>query len=239
MSRSNQVVYIWSDPHAPCIHRDHLAFAKEIKKKYGPFDKVICVGDEVDNHAISFHYDTRDPDLYAHGDELALAIDNLRPYYSVFKEVDLLDSNHGSLVYRRGMASGLSRRVLRDPGEVLEAPKGWKWHQHLLLPIRGGKKLYAHHGMKKNGLALAKDMGCCVVQGHFHTIFSIEYTSSPANLNFSMQVGCSFDDHHRAFRYNKLTKNRPIVGDGIIINGLPKLLPMVLDSKHRWTGEVP
>ena len=39
--------------------------------------------------------------------------------------------------------------------------------------------------------------------------------------------------------YNKLQKARPIMGHGIIINGQPRLLPMVLNKKHRWIGVVP
>jgi hypothetical protein len=54
-----------------------------------------------------------------------------------------------------------------------------------------------------------------------------------------MQVGCLIDRKALAFAYDKLNLNRPIIGCGMIEKGQPKLLPMILDAKHRWTGFVP
>ena len=42
-----------------------------------------------------------------------------------------------------------------------------------------------------------------------------------------------------AFNYAKNFKTRFIVGCGIIINGIPKLLPMILNDKGRWIKELP
>ena len=41
-----------------------------------------------------------------------------------------------------------------------------------------------------------------------------------------------------AFAYAKNFKTRFILGCGIIINGIPKLLPMVLDNKGKWIGKI-
>ena len=87
-------------------------------------------------------------------------------------------------------------------------------------------------------MKLAQQMGCNVVQGHYHTEFNIAYASSPNQLYWSMQVGCSIDDKSLAFHYNKTTAIRPIIGHGMIIDGIPRLLPMILDKKGRWIGEV-
>ena len=82
-------------------------------------------------------------------------------------------------------------------------------------------------------------MGMSVVQGHYHSIFKIDYWANPNDLFFGMQVGCSIDDKSRAFAYNKNTAKRPIVGHGLIWNGLPHLLPMILNKKGRWNGQIP
>ena len=235
MSRIYHDLLVMSDSHNPYEHPDTVPFYQEVKRKYKP-DGVVHVGDEVDQHAMSFH--DSDPDLPSAGDELELAIKSLQPIYRLFPEVMLVDSNHGSMVYRKGKHHGIARKYLRDYGDILEAPPGWTWQNKLLLQVPGNL-VYVCHGIRKNGLRLAEKMGCHVVQGHYHTEFNVQYTSSPANLLWSMQVGCTIDDEAVAFHYNKTTDLRPIIGCGIVINGLPKLLPMVLDVDGKWTGEVP
>jgi hypothetical protein len=53
-----------------------------------------------------------------------------------------------------------------------------------------------------------------------------------------MQVGCLIHQKSMAFDYAKNFKSRFIVGCGIIINGQPKLMPMVLKENGRWNGHV-
>jgi hypothetical protein len=222
--------------HIPYHHPDTIRFLKAIKKKYKP-TRVICVGDEVDKHAMSFH--DSDPDLPSAGDELNEAIKYLKQLYKVFPRVDLVDSNHGSMVYRKGKHHGIPRKYLKSYNEILEAPKLWKWHNTLTLSLPNKQKLFVCHGMKKNGVKLAESMGMNVLQGHYHTEFNIQFSSSPSQLIWSLQIGCSIDDNSLAFHYNKITPGRPIIGHGIIINGIPKLLPMILDKTGKWIGVVP
>ena len=231
----NSSIFIISDMHIPYHHPDMIAFFTEVKNTYNP-TRVICVGDEVDKHAMSFH--DSDPDLPSAGDELQLAIDYLQDVYELFPEVDLVDSNHGSMVYRKSKAHGIPRKYLRDYGEILEAPSGWKWHNDLMVKLPTGQDMFVTHGVKKNGLQLAKEMGMCCVQGHYHTDFAIQYASSPSQLYWSMQVGCLIDDKSLAFHYNKTTSIRPIIGCGMVIDGHAMLLPLVKDKRGRWIGEL-
>jgi len=221
--------------HIPYHHRDLIPFLTAIKKKYEPA-MVVCVGDEVDKHSMSFH--DSDPDLPSAGDELKIAIKVLQRIYKLFPEVSLVDSNHGSMVYRKGKHHGIPRKYLRDYGEVLEAPSGWVWHNDLVISLPNRQKLYVCHGMSKNGLKLASSLGMCTVQGHYHSEFNINYGSSPSQLYWSMMSGCLIDDNALAFHYNKVTPARPIIGLGIIINGQPKLIPMVLDTNGRWNKKI-
>lgn len=222
--------------HVPYHHPDTIKFLKAIKKKYKP-TKVVCLGDEVDKHAMSFH--DSDPDLPSAGDELQIAIEHLKALYKLFPKVDLVDSNHGSMHYRKGKHHGIPRKYLRSYREILEAPKGWRWHNTLKLNLPNKQQVFFCHGMQKNGQKLAESMGMNVVQGHFHTEFNIKYSSSPSQLMWSMQVGCSIDDDSLAFAYNKVTPARPIIGHGIIIDSIPKLLPMILNKQGKWNGVVP
>ena len=231
----NDRILILSDIHAPYNHPDTVAFLAAVKEKYKP-TRVLCVGDEVDKHAMSFH--TSDPDLMSAGDELEAAIKVLKQIYKLFPEVDVVDSNHGSMHYRKGKHHGIPRKYLRDYNEILEAPKGWKWHHTLIVNLPNKQELFMCHGMKKNGIKLAESMGMNVVQGHYHSDFNINYTSSPSQLIWSMMVGCLIDDHSLAFHYNKVTPSRPIIGVGVVINGHPQLIPMIKNKKGRWIGKL-
>lgn len=228
-------VLIISDQHFPYNHPDIIAFLSAIKKKYRP-DKVINIGDEVDWHSISFH--NHDPDLLSPSDELKTAINRLKPLYKMFPKMDLLESNHGSLVYRKGKVNGLPRHVFRSYRDILGAPKDWRWHFDLTIKLSDGTLCYFHHGKSSNGLKLSQAMGMNVCQGHFHSSFNIQYWANPLGLYWSMQVGCLIDDDSMAFSYNKTTLGRPLIGVGIIIKGQPKLIPMILNKKGRWIKEI-
>ena len=150
----------------------------------------------------------------------------------------LVHSNHGSMLYRRSKTHGIPNYMLKDYNEVIGVGNGWKWYADYKHTMNNGQTVFMTHGMKKNGLALAKEMGMCVIQGHYHTDFNIAYTSNPMALNWSMMCGCLIDDDSRAYAYNKVNSARVILGCGIIINGQPKLIPMVLERGGGWNGQV-
>lgn len=231
----NSRILIISDQHFPYNHPDIIAFLKALKKEY-KFDRVINIGDEVDYHAINFH--EHNPDLLSPGDELQTAINRLRPLYRLFPKMDIIESNHGSLVYRKGITMGLPKHVFKSYRDILEAPRGWNWHFDLTLKMSDGKFCYFHHGKSANGIKLSQSMGMSVVQGHFHEKFCIEYWGNPLGLYWSMQVGCLVEDSTLAFNYNKTNLKRPVIGCGVIIDGQPKLEPMILGKNGRWIGKL-
>lgn len=232
----NDRILVVSDIHAPYQHPDTLKFLKAVSKEYRP-TRVVLIGDEVDHHAMSFH--DSDPDLHSAGDELKEALKVLKPLYQLFPKADIVDSNHGSMHYRRGKHAGVPRKYLRDYNDVLDAPKGWRWHNDLLLKVKGNNQVYFHHGLNKDVMKVVAQRGVCVVQGHYHTEFRIGYLGNPNHLLWGLQVGCSIDSKSMAFAYDKTNLGRPIIGHGLIENGLPRLLPMILDRRGRWVGKVP
>lgn len=223
-----------SDLHAPYSHPDTVAFLRALKKKY-KFDKVICIGDEIDNHAISFH--DSDPDLASAGDELKQAIKALKPIYELFPEVTVVESNHGSLVYRKALANGLPKAVFRTYNEILDAPKGWKWVFDTKVRTSLGP-VYLCHGKSGTAGRLASSYGCSTIQGHFHEKAQITYISTPERLMFDAHTGCLADDKSLALGYNKINPKRPIISTLIVIDGIPHIVPMVLDSKGRWIKRI-
>lgn len=235
LSNGYNSVLIISDTHFPYQHKSTLPFLTAIKTKYNP-DYVIHIGDEIDQHSMSFH--DKDPDLMSPGYELKKAIAQLEPLYELFPKMDILESNHGSLVFRKGKHHGFSRSVFKTYQQILKSPDTWIWKEDLKL-LCCGKSVYFCHGKSKNPGQLSRNMGMNTVQGHYHSIFQIFYWSNPENQFFDMSVGCLIDDTSMAMAYNKISINRPLLGCAIILNGTPKLLPMVLDKKGLWNRSIP
>lgn len=231
----NQRILVISDLHLPYAHRDLLPFLTAVKERYKP-TRVVLTGDEVDKHGMSFH--DSDPDLYSAGHELDRANEQLRPVYGLFPVADILESNHGSLLYRKALHHGIPRKYLRPYNEVLDAPAGWVWHKNLILRS-GAQDIFFTHGLCKDSIKLVHRTGMCTVQGHFHTEFHIRHTATYlGQVRWGMIAGCLIDDEALAFRYNKQHVERPILGVGTITAGIPSLIPMRLDANKRWDGQL-
>lgn len=227
------VILVISDLHIPYHHPDTVKFLTWVKKKYKP---TLCInlGDEVDNHAISFH--NSDPDLPSAGDELKKAILELKPLYKLFPDMLIMESNHGSLAYRKQVASGLPRNVIKSYNEILEAPHGWQWLPDLIVETELGSVYFCHQKYAAAG-RLAGNYGMSCVQGHYHERCQIKFTGTPDKLIFDIHVGCMVDNSSLAFRYNKLNVGRPLIACLIIDCGVPRILPMLLDGEGRWVGK--
>lgn len=229
----SQVILVISDYHAPYQHPDALNFLKKIKETFNP-NIIVCIGDEIDHMAINFH--DKDPDVqFSPSSELEAAIHQLSALYELFPECYVLDSNHGSMVYRRGKWAGLPRSVFKSYNEILKAPAGWKWVPELIIESEMGD-IYFCHGHKKNVLANSKDRSMNYIQGHHHSTLDIQYWANSKKVFWGMTVSCLIDNNNLAFNYNKVFQNVPIIGVGLVIDGVPLLVPMKRDSENRWIG---
>lgn len=232
----NKVILCIGDLHFPYHHIDTLDFLKAIKLKYKP-DRVIQGGDELDYHAISFH--DSDPGLPNSEKEFDIARGFLKQLEKIFPSMDILDSNHGSLVERKQKHHGLPRQVFKPMNERYGVSKNWKWHKSLTIKMSNGSYCYFHHGKNADVMKTSMSMGMSVVQFHYHEKMCVQYWANPLGLYFAAQAGCSVDDHSMAMAYNDNNLKRPLLGHLIIIDGMAKNLPMVLNKKGRWIGLVP
>tara|TARA_E500000331_G_scaffold26917_1_gene22960 strand:- start:130 stop:831 length:702 start_codon:yes stop_codon:yes gene_type:complete len=231
---NHKKILVISDMHMPYQHKDSIKFLKEIKKEFKP-DKIVNIGDLLDFHAISMH--DSNPDLYSAGMELDKAKEYIKVLEDIFPEVIEVDSNHSSLVYRRALKYGMSKQFLKPYGEFLGTRK-WKWIDDLTLTMSNGQRCFFTHGRSADVLKVSQTMGMNCVQGHYHTKFLISYWANPDNLFFAMNVGCLINQKSMAFSYAKNFKTRFILGCGIILNGIPRLLPMVINKKGDWIGKI-
>jgi hypothetical protein len=221
---NSRILWI-SDLHAPFHHKNSLQFLSDLKDQYNP-TRIIIGGDEADLQSANMH--GVNPDLPSGGDELSMAKVFMKELSTLFPVADILESNHTSLAYRRAFKAGISKGFMKNYNEIFDVPSTWIWHDDLLITLPNGQPCYFCHGKSADGLKLSRNMACNVVQGHYHSKFSVQYWSNPRNLFWSMQAGCLIDDKSMAMNYNKLTLERPIIGTGLIINSHPILVPMEL-----------
>jgi len=214
-----------SDLHAPYHHKDALDFLADLNREYKP-TRIICLGDELDKHRLSFH--DSDPDLLGEGDELNAAIKVIADLKKLFPKMDILESNHGSLVYRKAKHHGIPRQYLKSYNDVLGVDDQWRWHFDLTVMLPNGQPCYYHHGKSADVMKLSQGMSMSCVQGHFHNDLSVKYWGNPLGLYFALQSGCLIDDKSLAFMYNNVNIKRPIIGTSLIIEGNPILVPMKL-----------
>jgi len=222
------------DMHSPFLHRDAVAFLGAVKQKQKP-DKVVCLGDEIDAHALS-NYDA-DPDGMSAGDELRRAIEDLQPVYKMFPNVMVCTSNHTARPYRKAYKHGIPRSLMREYRDWLEAPAGWEWRDKWIID-----GVHYIHGEGFSGAAgaikAAQAHMASTVIGHLHSDAGIAFLSNSAKLIWGLNAGWLGDRRAYSMAYGKHLAKRPILGCGIVNRGMPFFLPMVLNRHGRWTGEL-
>jgi predicted phosphodiesterase len=229
-------VLVIPDTQIPFAHKEAIPFLKLVEKTYKP-DRVVHIGDLIDSHAVSFH--DHDPDGLSAGDELKATVKELKAWYKAFPKVDFVEGNHDLRFYRTAFSLGLPRAVLRDLHDLLEMPKTWTVQES--VEIDG--VIYEHGDGLKGGLngsfrSAVDGNQASTVFGHFHSSAGIRYFANKRRLMFSMNVGCLMNTHSYAAAYGKKLKDKPILGCGLVLDGIPVYVPMVLNSKSQWVGKL-
>ena len=233
------VIFI-SDIHEPYSHKDSIPFVSAIRKKYwnragNPL--AVFLGDELTYHGISFH--PSDPDVESPGHELDLGISRIRKWHTLFPKAYVMESNHGSLLYRKQKFHGIPKFAFKNYNQLLGIPqKDWKWVNDLVIPIGPKKDVYVCHNRGNDVLKLSQSLGMSAVMGHIHEKMNIQYWGSQLGTNFAMQCGCLIDNTQADFDYNKINLKTPMIGTGVIVNGVPKIYLLIVDRNNRWIGEL-
>lgn len=230
------IVYlVIGDLHEPYSHIDYLNHCLAVLAKWtklanvqfgeGKYKiKIVFIGDEVDNHALSYH--ESNPNLSSAGDELTEAKANLSHWYKALTgyEVFVIEGNH-SLAKRKAFTAGIPSEWIKEVGDVLGVPK-WNF----CVSIKDSQyKIHFHHGTKVSaGTGInfkAVDEQMSQVCGHHHTKCQIEMVNQSL---FTMFVGCGINFESRAFDYARGGKSKPILSCAVIFDGQPILEPMKL-----------
>jgi hypothetical protein len=220
-------VLIIGDLHQPFTKQGYLEHCIHIYKKY-KCNKVISIGDLIDQHFSSYH--ETDPDGLSAGDELDRAVEGLQAWKEAFPVVDVCVGNHDLLAQRKIFSAGVSKKWLKPFEDVLNL-QTWSFKEHYIYD----NVLYTHGtGTRGQNAAYNRMMnrGISTVQGHLHTEGSIRYNATNEALRFSMQVGCGVDEAAYAMEYGKNFTKKMILSCGVVLNNgqLPILEPLKLEK---------
>jgi predicted phosphodiesterase len=208
-------VLVIGDLHAPFIHEKYFDFIRYIRDRF-LCEKVISIGDIVDQHAINYH--EHDPDGQSSGDEIDKTVGILTKWYNEFPVLQITKGNHDELPNRKAKTHGLSQRYIKSLNSVFEMPKKWTWHDDLIID----NVLYMH-GTGKWGkyshIAWANDNRISTVTGHAHSGGGVQYLASKVSIIFGMNVGCGIDIKSYAMAYGKNFARRPTIGCGVVLDG--------------------
>lgn len=226
-------ILVIPDTHAPYVHKDALAFLEAVRDVFEP-DLVVHLGDEVDHHALSFH--DSDPNLDSASQELYKSRAFLDSLYGLFPNLLVCDSNHGSLAFRRAKKHGIPVDYLKKYREILfpdHLAPAWSWGDSWMINTPQGPVTFKHQATG-SAIEQAAHEGTNLVVGHEHAKFEVTYRASDNRLYYAGYAGCLVDRSSMAFSYGKVFPKKPVLGCMIIIDGVPNLIPMMLDSDGNW-----
>lgn len=231
----NTRILLFSDTHAPYHHKDTIPFISAIKKEYD-INGIYHLGDEIDNHYLNFH--SKEQTILNPVGERTGAIKFLRQLQDLFPKMDLVKSNHGDLSQRKAQAIGLLPDDIVSRKVRLGIESDWNWHENLTFKLPNRQPVYITHNYKANALQASKDIGCSLVQGHQHTKCSLQFWNSHSGVNFGLQLPCLIDKHSHAFNYINPFRGSILLGAAVIINCIPKIIPLIEEKSGAWNRKI-
>lgn len=225
-------VLVIGDLHEPAAHPAYLQFCKDIKKKYR-CNEVIFIGDVVDNQAISFH--ANNPNCPGVMDELLLAKEKIAKWQKAFPRAKVCIGNHDERITRLAESVNIPAAYLKNYSEIFNTPK-WEWGFDFIID-----DVYYFHGTGQGGVhpawtVLSKQL-MSVVMGHCHSRAGVKWKVNPQRRVFGMDVGCGIDVKAYQFAYGKHCKEKPILGCGVVIDGVPYHEIMPCDDNEKYSKQ--
>jgi len=208
------IVGVVGDLHEPFTHEGYFRFIRKVFYEW-QVQRVIFIGDIVDNHAISYH--ESDPDGLSAGDELAVVRGRLSKWEKEFPYAIVTLGNHDKLPERKLFSMGIPRGSLREYGDLYGVPS-WKF-----VPEVYFEEVRYLHGVGSSGVNGARNLAlksrCSVVMGHGHSYGGVQYLAGPRDTVFGLNVGCGVDVEAYAMAYGREFPLKPTLGCGIVVDG--------------------
>lgn len=205
--KSSRVLVI-GDLHCPFDLDGYLEHCQDIYSRHN-CNRVVFIGDIIDNHYSSYH--ETDPDGFGGGEELERAIHHVSRWSDAFPRADVLIGNHDRIIMRKAFSSAIPKAWVKSYNEVLGTD--WNWSEQLVID-----GVQYCHGEGGSARTKAKNDMMSTVQGHIHTQAYTEWMVGKNFRIFGMQVGCGIDHDAYASAYARHYKKQAI-GCGVVIGG--------------------
>lgn len=229
-------ILVQPDLQAPFHHIDSVPFLLAVNDKF-KCNEWVNIGDEVDFHTESGKYKP-DPDGMGFREEFEGAVRLLKQLYGIWPRMKVCVSNHTVRPLKKAFNAGIPSVFLKTYSEFLQAPPGWKWADEWEID-----DILFIHGEGFSGqsghIKAAEKHRQSTVLGHIHSYAGINFINNRrGEFIFGMNVGCLIDIKAYAFAYGKNIPHKPTLGCGVILDGIPQFIPMIVDSKNRWIGKI-
>ena len=209
LNKDENRILVIGDLHEPFCLDSYFDFCVETYNRFN-CNKVVFIGDIIDNHYSSYH--ETDADGMGGGDELDLSISKLKRWYKAFPNADVTIGNHDRIVMRKAQTSSIPKKWIKAYKEVLEVPN-WNFVDRVVYD-----DVQYIHGEAGTARTKCKADMMSTVQGHLHTQAYTEWVVGQKFKVFGMQVGCGIDFESYAMAYAKRGK-KPAIGCGVVIGG--------------------
>jgi len=208
LTKKEDRILVIGDLHEPFCLDGYLKFCKETYEKYN-CNKVIFIGDIIDNHYSSYHESSADG--LGGKYELEQAVKKLSKWYKAFPVADVTLGNHDRIIIRKAQSSNIPSQWIKNYKEVLKTPK-WNYVTDVFY-----NDVRFVHGDKsgKPRMATKRDM-VSTVSGHYHTDMYVDWMFGKTRAIFGMAVGCGIDSSSYAMGYMQGGKKEAI-GCGIVV----------------------
>lgn len=207
---------VFSDTHIPFHHPNYLTFLKDTFAEWG-VEEIVCLGDLIDNHAISrFQSEPCADGAYL---ELEKARSAIKELTETFPNVKMCRGNHDDIAYRQAATLGIGEVFIKPFRDIYGLPMTWQLEDEYYLE----NVLYTHgtgRGGKHASYNIAVDERVSVCSGHTHTGGGVNYIANKTSTIFALNTGCLLNPSGEvyAFAYAKNAKHRPTLGAGVVIS---------------------
>lgn len=214
-------ILVIGDLHEPFCLDGYLEHCIETYTKYN-CNKVVFIGDVIDNHYSSYH--ETDSNGMGGSDELEFAIKKIAKWYEAFPEADVTIGNHDRIIMRKAQTSAIPSKWIKQYKEVLETPN-WNFTEEV---VYSGVR-YVHGDKSSKARTAAKRDMMSTVTGHFHTDLYVDWMFGKTRAIFAMGVGCGINSKSYAMGYMQGGKKEAVACGVVLNNGLtPITIPMEL-----------
>jgi predicted phosphodiesterase len=220
------MIFVLGDIHFPYAHWPSILKVVEeinLAKRQGHDVVVVQIGDLKDQKFWSRF--PKDGEVDSGQLEFDRAEQDMIRLHKFIPNMHIIFGNHDRRIALRAADAQLPKQLVKTLDQYFDFP-GWIWHANtdpLIIDdiafMHGDETTYSGPGQ------FATKMSRSVVYGHTHQM-KLDYVSLFDKKIFGLNVGWLGDMQYSAFNYSRRNPSRYTLGYGVIIDGVPFLIPL-------------